>query len=836
MFQKTKKSLTAKLTRDKTLVAAASVTEDDEESNAYAAASVSSSEDSRAGLIAAIRHHSSVLNEDKDLLEGIDEDDLGGKPLRPALQPQQRSFIEDAVDPYQDDSYVDNSYGAGTYEDDGGETAMYSAQQTMYSEESDPRGMLESAEEQNTYSGSGYDDSGHQSAYSGSGYDDSGHQSNYSGGSGSGSGSGEQSTAFYTEAQDEQSEAMYTEVQTKATMYTEDPSTAIGYSEGSATASTMGSSSTGSASMSRSSFGGTVPTSASGGRPSLADFSGKPPGYDDDENDDETYPPPKKLSGRGSMGSMGMSVRSSGVSTLGSGSFTTRSSRLMASEGDEDPSQDMPTVSRRMSAPNPTSYDPNSADPRWSGMDDREDMFSVDSRGSGGTKQSGILRASKWSEKLAAKAAISKMKLPQKYSASASQQLQKQSSAKWAPPSTGGDDYTVDMSDDGQSRISFSQRTAHSKVATNVPLKNSTKVRAMLCLGCAAGSIVLSLMYGHGAAGLWMTNQFLRIGPGEDRVRVDGNGMVAGSSAAGGLGSLGPSTAYNGNFQVPDLASMNIMLFGDMEHYQDWTVPYVANRTDIPVLWTIPRAGGNVLIRILGQCLGLVQVSGEGSNHYEEQLQIHETPQGTRYVNVDSTTVMGLARAKQLGIAESGLAEVLYTNLIVPTSSVFSLKNRGRLFAVFRSPLERSVSLYHQAQMLDRQVAEMTMADYASTRLTNNEMVRTLVGKAVEEELTEQDLYMAMEFLRRKCVIGLADRIGESMQRIHRYFGWDALRVGGVQQCEQEFLAPNQERPALPPSGSEAFNYIMAQNNLDMRLYDYALYLFDYQGGDASDN
>lgn len=217
-----------------------------------------------------------------------------------------------------------------------------------------------------------------------------------------------------------------------------------------------------------------------------------------------------------------------------------------------------------------------------------------------------------------------------------------------------------------------------------------------------------------------------------------------------------------------------------------------------------------------------------------QQLQILESPQGTRHVNVDSMSAEGLVRARRLELAESGIPEVMYTQLVAEATTVFSQKNHGRLFAVFRDPLERAVSMYKQAQKLSPQIASMSLSVYASARMPDNEVTRALVNKRKFQSLREEDLLFAMEILRRKCVVGLSDRISESMARFHKYFGWNSLVVGSAAQCEKDLLVHN-ERLQLPEEDSDAYNNIMAKNNFDVRLYEYARFLFDFQGGNTKD-
>ncbi len=65
------------------------------------------------------------------------------------------------------------------------------------------------------------------------------------------------------------------------------------------------------------------------------------------------------------------------------------------------------------------------------------------------------------------------------------------------------------------------------------------------------------------------------------------------------------------------------------------------------------------------------------------------------FVNVDTTTVEGLKRAKRLGLAQSGLADTIVTTYVHELHELFDKQHRGRLFAMFRHPVDRAVSLFH---------------------------------------------------------------------------------------------------------------------------------------------
>jgi hypothetical protein len=67
----------------------------------------------------------------------------------------------------------------------------------------------------------------------------------------------------------------------------------------------------------------------------------------------------------------------------------------------------------------------------------------------------------------------------------------------------------------------------------------------------------------------------------------------------------------------------------------------------------------------------------------------------SKFVNVDTTHIPGLEKAKRLGLVESRLAEVIVIRHVFDAEQLFNQQQRGRLFAVFRHPLERAVSMFN---------------------------------------------------------------------------------------------------------------------------------------------
>lgn len=215
------------------------------------------------------------------------------------------------------------------------------------------------------------------------------------------------------------------------------------------------------------------------------------------------------------------------------------------------------------------------------------------------------------------------------------------------------------------------------------------------------------------------------------------------------------------------------------------------------------------------------------------------------YVNVDTSTHQGISRARKLDLAPSGLADVVISPLLHEASSLFTPARRGRLFALFRHPVDRAASLFYflqETQMRlppggattnDRPFADVTIEEFYERGLAeDNWVTRFLTNEFAKGELGEEDLEIAKEVLRRKCLVGLLDEPRESLERARRFFGWQP-RDDEERNClesKMEGAWPMRlEHPAIE-EGTEAWRLIVAANEFDLRLYEYARDLFAEQG------
>ena len=111
---------------------------------------------------------------------------------------------------------------------------------------------------------------------------------------------------------------------------------------------------------------------------------------------------------------------------------------------------------------------------------------------------------------------------------------------------------------------------------------------------------------------------------------------------------------------------------------------FPANVNDIPFYFHIPRSGGSTIKDMMGSCLGLVGASDVG---FREQyslgsnatkLEIITSREGSRFVNVDTTSIGGIKHAKELKLVESGLADYIVTQHLYAATELFTKDHQGR--------------------------------------------------------------------------------------------------------------------------------------------------------------
>lgn len=146
--------------------------------------------------------------------------------------------------------------------------------------------------------------------------------------------------------------------------------------------------------------------------------------------------------------------------------------------------------------------------------------------------------------------------------------------------------------------------------------------------------------------------------------------------------------------------------FASIELNQDVVIdvgdPFDKNTTT-PLFFHVPKAGGTTVQDITARCLGLVVASEVGARYGHAEDRSIRTftleDDGATFVNVDTTLPEGLQRAKEMGFAESGLADVIFSGFIPQaTNTIFDDDHRASAFGLFRHPFSKAISQFYYLQ------------------------------------------------------------------------------------------------------------------------------------------
>jgi hypothetical protein len=72
----------------------------------------------------------------------------------------------------------------------------------------------------------------------------------------------------------------------------------------------------------------------------------------------------------------------------------------------------------------------------------------------------------------------------------------------------------------------------------------------------------------------------------------------------------------------------------------------------------------------------------------------------------------------------------------------------------------------------DPEIADMTLKQYAQSKLAESNWMTRALSNAGTRNVTEEHLKAAMDIIRRKFLVGLLNRKDESMERYEKYFEW----------------------------------------------------------------
>jgi hypothetical protein len=240
-------------------------------------------------------------------------------------------------------------------------------------------------------------------------------------------------------------------------------------------------------------------------------------------------------------------------------------------------------------------------------------------------------------------------------------------------------------------------------------------------------------------------------------------------------------------------------------------------------------------------CYRLVEAceSGVSEGHIRDiTLKVVTLESGWRYLNVDTTTPDGIERASRFNMIRARKADLIVSPLpheVAP--KLFVKGHKGRCFAIFRDPLERVASLFYYLQNATHEptynpaLRNMTFEEYVFSDLAESDFIsRTLIDK-MEAPLEEQDFEILKEILKTKCLVGMLEKLEESLRRFDLYFEFGDQVPNAT--CVKRYLTKgtnrHPNRPAVPPPDSDVFRKLEEKNHMDTRLYEYVRQLFAEQ-------
>jgi len=283
----------------------------------------------------------------------------------------------------------------------------------------------------------------------------------------------------------------------------------------------------------------------------------------------------------------------------------------------------------------------------------------------------------------------------------------------------------------------------------------------------------------------------------------------------------------------------------ELNNFKDSWDPY--DKTDIPIFWHIPKAGGSSIKDSMGGCHRFVQATEfgitDGHDADTEVAIVYPAVPGVAdtdrspFVNIDSTTVAGIQRAKSMGFADAQLVGVVVSPFVFQTNDLFTQTAKGRFFSVFRHPIDRAVSMFYYIRVADwepsykPELQEWTLEQYATSDIVENNWMTRQLSNQLGGELTDENLKKAMEVVRTKFLVGLMTQIEPSMTRFEKFFRWTYhVNPPNQEACRERLMSGGSNSNAANKKplaeGDPAWDLLAQQNNFDLQLYTYIEALF----------
>jgi hypothetical protein len=175
-------------------------------------------------------------------------------------------------------------------------------------------------------------------------------------------------------------------------------------------------------------------------------------------------------------------------------------------------------------------------------------------------------------------------------------------------------------------------------------------------------------------------------------------------------------------------------------------------------------------------------------------------------------------------MVESGLADLMATPLLGHAAHLFAAKVKtGRVFGVLEHPVVRTMATFEYWRGLGLS-ANRSVTQYTESDMVEENVLTKVLANVTAPVVTMEHVRTAKMMLEHYVVIGLADRLEESLEHFYGYFGWET-DLGDWKSCQTNFV--NHRKVPFADPDSDEYSTLADRNWADMEVYDYGKKLFE---------
>lgn len=265
---------------------------------------------------------------------------------------------------------------------------------------------------------------------------------------------------------------------------------------------------------------------------------------------------------------------------------------------------------------------------------------------------------------------------------------------------------------------------------------------------------------------------------------------------------------------------------------------------EVPLFLHVPRSSGTTIMGIMGQCMGLVQVTQAGGHGSENahtgssggestmSVPLKRTKIG-QVLNVDTYSPEGLLAAREGHLMDDNRFHVLDSpipydaaRILFHPTDASDKRSSLRPFILLRHPVERSISYFYHIQNSLPKGTTLTAYAKSADRPEFNYLTKLLSGRPLatpSQDLTQDDVDRAKEFLRRKVLVGTTANRKASFHRLMCYFGWTISNASRMctEELNEWYDSEDNDKTEIKPE-DERWALVLRRNLHDMDLYEYA--------------